>query len=61
MRNTWSAMSVTYSLNPFYSAGSCTLPKVSPIIAMSIFMNTTRIMNEHKMNIDMPEVALYPV
>ena len=47
----WSAMRTTCSLSPDSSATSRTYPKVSPIIAMSMFMNTTEIMKVARTNI----------
>jgi len=55
IRNRWSAISVTRSLKPFCSAVFYTLPKVSPIIAISMFMKTTRIKKVATMNMHIDE------
>ena len=49
----WSLMRLICSFNPFYSAFSVTAPKVSPIMAMSMFMNTTEMMNVARRNMKM--------
>lgn len=48
----WSLIRMTYSLRPDSSASSVTEPKVSPMIAMSMFMKTTEIMNVANKNMD---------
>jgi len=46
----WSAISTIRSLRPDSTEVSCTYPNVSPMIAISMFINTTAIMNVARRN-----------
>lgn len=57
----WSSISTIYSLSPFSSAPSWTLPKVSPMIEISMFMKITETKNVEHKNMNITKWFPYPV